>query len=120
MTMKVTRVKWDARGARETADKGAREGLEKAQRVVELLANEHAPLDTGKLIGSANTDYDGKVATVYYDTPYAVKLHQDRRLKIKHGREGLWLKKALLKARPQVLDLFRNALRIRFARGNAR
>jgi len=114
--MSRTRVKvaWDAGPAIAAAEEGGKKGLEGASRVVLVMADPHVPWRSGQLARSGQVDFDGKEATVYYDTAYAVKLHQDRRLKIRGGREGLWLKKASMRSRPHVVQYFKDALKVRF------
>lgn len=111
-----TKLKWDPVPALQAAEDGQKDGLQAASDVVLAMANEHAPLDTGALIGSGRVDWNGEQASVYYDTVYAAKLHEDRRLHIKGGREGLWLKKAAMRSKPHVIQFFGDALKVRFRR----
>lgn len=114
MTAKRVRIKWDNGPALAAAAEGSKKGLEKASEIVLAMANAHAPLDTGNLIGTGRVDWDGKEATVYYDTVYAARLHQNPKWHFQHGRQGKWLRTACLKSKPSVLQYFKDALAVRF------
>lgn len=115
-----TRVNWDDIVARRAADEGRKDGLQRAAEEILAAASQIVPLDEGVLSGSGTVDVgsDG-VAHVLYDTPYAVKLHEDRHLKIQGGRSVQYLRKAVMSSRPHVLIHFGDALKLRFRRGTA-
>lgn len=56
-------------------------------------ANRTAPIEEGTLIGSGTVTLDrGRLrAVVAYDTPYAVRQHEDTRLRHTNGRRAKWL-----------------------------
>lgn len=56
-------------------------------------ANRTAPIEEGTLIGSGAVHVDERalVAAVSYDTPYAVRQHEDTRLQHDPGRRAKWL-----------------------------
>lgn len=122
---KRTRVKWDITPALDAAKEGGAEGLSLGAKMVLALANEHAPLGSppddphpGQLIGSARTDYDDGVetASVFYDTVYAARVHQNPKWNFGNGRAGKWLYTASLKSRPLLLSVFGDALKVHFSK----
>lgn len=56
-------------------------------------SNRTVPIDEAVLEGSgkAHTDPDQLVTSVSYDTPYAVRQHEDTRLRHDEGRRAKWL-----------------------------
>ncbi len=124
MSTKVTKVKikWDDIEARRAADEGVSDGLDQAAREILMASNQIVPFLEGELMGSGTIDFDLKAgkATVYYDAPYAVKLHEDRHLKIRGGRSVQYLRKATISSKPHVLQYFGDALKLRFRGGKAK
>lgn len=70
--------------ARALAD-GAEYLLEEANRTV--------PIEEGILTGSGSTDVDASagIASVYYDTPYAARQHEETGWRHDQGRRAKWL-----------------------------
>jgi hypothetical protein len=63
-------------------------------------ANRTAPIEEGVLIGSGSVDVEPlrhfkARASVFYDTPYAVRQHEDTRLRHDEGRRAKWLERTL-------------------------
>lgn len=54
-------------------------------------ANRTVPIEEGVLTGSGATSVDGLSGSVSYDTPYAVRQHEDTRLRHDAGRRAKWL-----------------------------
>ncbi len=69
-------------------------------------ANRTAPIEEATLIGSGHvgkaTAHD-LVATVSYDTPYAVRQHEDTRLRHDPGRRAKWLQHTFREQQPRIL-----------------
>lgn len=57
--------------------KAAAEGLADAAEVVKQEAVQRAPLENGELRNSAGTAAEDLEAVVYFDTPYAVRQHEE-------------------------------------------
>jgi len=123
MTSRV-RVVWDHQVAIDAANASTKDGIEKAAEIILALADAHVPwgegdpYDThpGLLMSSGKTSYDAvqDAGTVYYDTPYAKKLHEDRRLHLLNGRSNRWLYTACMKGRPDVAVAFADAAKMHF------
>ena len=54
-------------------------------------ANRTAPIEEAVLIGSGSTDRDGLEASVFYDTPYAARQHEETGWRHDSGRRAKWL-----------------------------
>lgn len=81
----------------EAAEQGAVAGAE----VIKQEAIERAPAETGELRNSCNTDADGLEATIYFDTPYAVRQHEELGYHHEIG-EAKYLENACIEAREAV------------------
>lgn len=53
-------------------------------------ANRTVPIEEGTLARSGRTSSDGSRAVVSYDTPYAIRQHEDTRLRHDRGRRAKW------------------------------
>lgn len=118
MPLQITRITWDEAMAKGAASDGADEGLRTAARVILEAANQLVPYETGELIGTGRVDFDlgAKVASVYYDTVYAVRLHQNPKYNFRNGRRGRWLRTSFVQSKPHVLRFFGDALKVSFTR----
>lgn len=111
------RVVWRDQVARQAAEEGAKDGVRRAADEILQVSNQIVPLDDAVLLGSGMVDWQpGAEATVSYDTPYAVKLHEDRSLSIRGGRRVQYLRKSVVSSRPYVLRWFGDAFKMRFSR----
>jgi hypothetical protein len=71
-------------------------------------SNKIVPHDEGTLERSGNTDVHvstkGVDASVYYDTPYAVRLHEHPEYTFQNGRQGKWLESTIEKNQDKVKE----------------
>lgn len=84
------RVQWDASKALRTAAQGGSHGLYEYATLVLDESRKQVPLDTGALSRSGMVSIDGLAATVSYDTPYAVRWHEEQ-ANFQHGRKNKYL-----------------------------
>lgn len=105
----MTRMDVDAVAAKIL--KGARRGVALAAEVVLDESNRRVPHEEGTLEGSGTVTVDGVRATVSYDTPYAVRQHEDQDMRHDEGREAKYLEKALAATRNQVRDTIAASIR---------
>ena len=114
------KVTWDDALAMKASDDGATEGLLLAARMILGATNQVVPYAQGTLMGSGAVDFyiKDKIASVYYDTVYARKLHQNPRFKFQNGRRGKYLQYTLGQSRKQddVLNLFGEGMKAGFRR----
>jgi hypothetical protein len=95
MSIKV-KVKVDRRAATMLRGRIAMvAGLHEVTEHVLAEANKTVPLETGTLQRSGFTEVDGKTleGQVAYDTPYAVKQHEDPDLRHDPPRRDHWLER---------------------------
>ncbi|MFB7908113.1 hypothetical protein ACFC1T_16910 [Kitasatospora sp. NPDC056076] len=113
MAVNVSRFSWSGgewlRRAREEAANGLADGMEyvlaESKRVV--------PLEEGTLerSGKAQVDRAALKGAVSYDTPYAVRQHEELDYKHAPGRTAKYLERPAMEARPTVLALIAAAIR---------
>lgn len=108
------KVKWDDRKARENARIGVREAHYRGGEIILAKANETVPFSEGILAGSGFVDADDDLATINYDTPYAIMLHENPQFSFQHGRRGKWLSLTLGEVGDQVRDVMVAAVRGKF------
>jgi len=66
--------------------------------------NKIVPLEEGTLQRSGITDQSGLHGVVSYDTPYAVKQHEDRTLSHDHGRQAKYLERTAKSEKQKVQE----------------
>ena len=71
------------------------EAVGKAGDELLRLSSLEVPHDTGALQASGNVSKDELEATVSYDTPYAVRLHEHPEYRFQKGRKGKYLEDPL-------------------------
>lgn len=76
-------------------------------------ANRTVPIEEAVLEGSGHvtTDADALVFSVSYDTPYAVRQHEDTRLRHDSGRRAKWLEYTFREQRLRVLTFLADRMR---------
>lgn len=76
-------------------------------------ANRTAPLEEGTLVGSGTVTVDATRtrATVSYDTPYAIRQHEDTRLRHTNGRRAKWLEHTAREQRHTLTKLIAERIR---------
>ena len=93
--LEITRVDWDARQARSTADELTRDALVRAgQRLVEV-ASQRVPVRTGELAASAELAADDDGVSVGYSAAHARYVHAHPEWQFAGGRSGRWLEETL-------------------------
>ena len=83
-------IKWDASKALRTAANGGEAGIRACANLLLDEARKQVPLDTGALQRSGTVDSEGLQATVSFDTPYAVRWHEEQ-ANFQHGRKNKYL-----------------------------
>jgi len=75
------------------------------------VANKTVPFKEGMLAGSGAVDADDMKATISYDTPYAVRLHQNPQYQFSFGRRGKWLELAFDEAGNDALVILAETMK---------
>ena len=99
-------------GAKKTVREVRKKALRVAGEFVLTEANKHVPHDEGTLERSGNVDVnpEGTRAAISYDTPYAVKQHEDMSLKHPGKGQGKWLENTFTREADTVRQIIANAL----------
>ncbi len=100
----------DLSAASQLIRKAAAEGLADAAEVVKQEAIQRTPLETGELRNSAGTASEGLEAVVYFDTPYAVKQHEEVGYHHQDG-EAKFLENAVIATKSTVAAIVAEAIR---------
>ena len=107
-------VTWNGDRAKRATQAGAERGLLLAANHVLTEANRTVPWDQGPLERSGAVDVDRQAlqASVYYDTPYARRQHEE--VTWKHPRKGRakWLELTLREQSRTVNQIMANALQL--------
>jgi len=101
-------ITWNGSAAKTAARRGAARGVGLAAEHVLAESRQVVPIDEATLSRSGVTGIDETSATasVSYDTPYAVRQHEDLTLCHDRGRTGKYLERPLLgtrRAQEQVI-----------------
>jgi len=76
--------------------------------------NKVAPLDEGHLIRSGDISKQVTntkvIGHVFYDVPYAVRMHEHPEYSFQNGRKGKYLSKTLTRLRPTLLEFFKSRI----------
>ncbi len=109
----MTTIRWrlDRRDqAKELLRSAAKEGLHEGAEDVLALSNERVPHQEGILEDSGavspstpSSIGDELIVSISYDTPYAVKQHEDEGLRHPNGRQSKYLESALNERGPRAL-----------------
>lgn len=95
------RIAWALDKIEELASEGLLDGMEHVLGV----SNSHVPHDLGDLQASGMASVDGLEGAVSYDTPYAVRQHEDLQYRHDPGRTAKYLENAMTGEEQNVLKL---------------
>lgn len=89
-------VKWE--GHRILADvlTHTEDGLKKALEHLLSESRKIVPYKTGHLSDSGGIDIQGREGSVFYDTPYAVEMHENLAIRHPNGRKAKYLERPAL------------------------
>jgi len=87
--------------------KGARLAAEHVLKV----SNRSVPLEDKDLAQSGRVSSSGTTAAVSYHSPYALKQHEDQRLKHEGGRTPKFLENAFLSEKREILEIIAKEIR---------
>lgn len=107
-------VDWNGPQVADKMRGGAARGLLIAMEYLLTEANVGVPLDEGVLerSGVAQVDLQQLVGVVSYDTPYAVRQHEDLTARHAPGRHAKWLELALMRNRGNLVKLVQKQMRM--------
>lgn len=104
--MQVSKFTWSGDAITRKTREAAAEGLFEIAEDLLKESGAIVPLHEGELQNSGETsiDRDKLEATVSYDMPYAVRQHEDRKLKHPNGRKAKYLETPLRKLQADYSD----------------
>lgn len=120
--MRVT-VSWHTAEANARQRREVKRALGRAAEFVLQESNRDVPLDEGTLQRSGNTDVEQGIglsgtktkSSVFYDTPYAARLHEHPEYNFQNSRKGKYLEKAIEETKDDVkrylVEAYRRAFR---------
>lgn len=89
---------------------GVEDGVREAADHIIDVAKENTPVDTGELRDSAEVEASGSSATMSFEAPYALYVHENMR--DQHATGGAkFLEKAMASERGKALEIVTGAVR---------
>ncbi|WP_399088022.1 hypothetical protein ACGH2B_12495 [Streptomyces sp. BBFR2] len=117
MTVQRARIRWNGAAVRGRTREGAVRGLLLGAEHLLAASRAEVPLDEGTLerSGAASVDESSLTAAVSYDTPYAVRVHEDMTARHSPGRKAKYLENPARREAGQIAAIIaaqvRRALR---------
>ena len=106
------KVKIESSLIKKLIEKGvAQQGVQDAAEYVLQEANKMVPHDEGDLERSGDISVEKGQASIFYDTPYAKRLHEHPDYTFNKGRQGKWLEKASRESTDKVNKFLVKAVR---------
>lgn len=106
-------VKLDKALIRSTASQATKKGTWSALDHLAAVSKEQVPLDQGPLKNSCYVDVadDGSSGTISYDTPYAIRQHEETGYQHQRGRKAKYLEDPAndKEVQREMLELMRRA-----------
>lgn len=109
----ITKFTWRGKELQGKMLQQGMQGLLDAGELILDASNQKAPIDEGVMIGTGDVtaDESTKSVVISYDSPYAIKQHEDTTLKHKNGREAKFLQSAVQENTQRVTDILASALK---------
>lgn len=106
--------KWNGKQASEQLARALPSVLRDVGEVVLDESNKIAPIDEGTLINSGSVSVEEDTVAVGYDTPYAIRQHEDMTLNHKNGRQAKFLETAAKNNRKKIQTYIQEQLKRAF------
>src|SRR5690606_31559273 len=102
----MVKVRWYGKPVSDKVRAAGIRGLRLAAEHVLEEANRTVPLEEGTLMrsGTVSVDEQRGEAAISYDTPYAIRQHEDLTLRHDPGRRAKWLEATLRERQRAVRD----------------
>jgi hypothetical protein len=102
----------DWKGKSISADvlKAAQSALRDSGEVILDESNKIAPIDEGTLINSGKVTVDKDAVFVSYDTPYAVRQHEDLTQNHPNGRQAKFLERSLQHNTKHIIEYIKDQI----------
>lgn len=108
----TVRIDWRGAEIDEATRRAAAAALFDAGAHLAEESNRTVPFEEGTLQRSSTltTDAEGLLVALAYDTPYAVRLHENPQYNFQHGRRGKWLQLTLQEQAARIEGWLRDRL----------
>lgn len=90
---------------------GAERGMLLAGEAVLAESDRHVPIEEGTLSRSGDVSQEGLTVAVSYDTPYAVRQHENMSYHHDGGRTAKYLENAFNKKADEVMEIIARSIR---------
>src|SRR5690606_33244917 len=109
----MVKVRWYGKPVSDEVKAAGIRGLRLAAEHVLEEANRTVPIEEGTLerSGTVSVDEQRGAAAVSYDTPYAVRQHEDLTLRHDPGRRAKWLELTLRERERAIRDYIASEIR---------
>lgn len=113
--MQESRITWNGKAVTEAMRAGAARGLFLAAEYVLSESRKVVPLEEATLSrsGATSVDEEQLVSSVSYDTPYALRQHEDLTLRHDPGRTAKYLERPLESTRGTQQEIIAGEIRKR-------
>lgn len=119
MSIIINSFRWDNQSA--TINAACRGGILDACEFILQESNKIVPHDEGILEVSGNISWEqtptGFSAAVFYDTPYAIKVHEHPEYNFQNNREGKYLEKTVNRFNSRLEEYLRRRISLAMQRG---
>ena len=107
------RVTWNGDQIIAGVGKGCKRAVRAGANYILDESRKQVPIDTGALSRSGSVDVDGNIAVISYDTPYAVRWHEEQ-ANFQRGRKNKYLEDPVNDAtvRARILNYFQTQLKL--------
>lgn len=118
MNVSAVEVKWDDAKIKTAIKKQMYIAIADSLEYVLQEVNEDVPFDTGALMRSGNYDISVEsnqgTGHVFYDTPYAIKVHEHPEYHFQNGRKGKYLEDVVERVRDEIRDFIKSRFSLAF------
>lgn len=112
MAIQSGTYRWNGEKIKQAIEEGALRGLKMAAEHLLKEARDLVPIDTAALerSGMAVVDVDKMEATVLFDTPYAVRQHEDMTYRHAPGRQAKYLEQPMITERDTMRKIIQKQI----------
>lgn len=111
MSIRV-KVTWNGKKTIKKFENQRKKVLSDAAEALLEESKQEVPHDEGTLENSGSTSVGKDEANVYYDTPYAIRLHEHPEYKFKGKGKGKWHERALRRISPKLIKYIKGRLKL--------
>lgn len=103
-------LQWNASAVEDAITRGAEDGVYEAAQILQDLAVQRTPIQDGILRASARATSEGLDAAVSFNTPYAVRQHEELGYQHPNGGEAKYLERPANQFMPLMETIIAQAI----------